>query len=186
MDAGPRGLLWGARAPGPLELALLFVFSLWLLAEAVRALTGAALAQPLGSEAPGTAAVEPAVARCGLVKRAVRTWVEFGPGLGPDDLVTSAHSAAAAVHALDAAFCAAFVHGERVPSLDAQRADLQESLRRGRFEVSRVLLSGATVTQAQLWMHAARESASRTEWSVALSRVGERWDVSSLSRAPLP
>jgi hypothetical protein len=177
MEPGPRGLQFVVRPPGPLELALLFVVALALLAEAVRVMAGTALA-----ERPPTAAAAAPEPRCGLVKRAHRTWVGFGPGLGPSDLIVSARAAAAAVRALDSAFCAAFVRGESVSSFSGEHAGLKDALGRGGFEVSRVLLSGASMTHARLRLHASDALEPRPEWSATLSRAGEHWHVSTLSR----
>ena len=61
-------------------------------------------APPTGAESQPVVGAEDC---CGLVKRAKRTWVEFGPGMTLDDMVPAGVAAAAVVRALDAAVRAA-------------------------------------------------------------------------------
>jgi hypothetical protein len=202
MDSGERGLGFSVRSQEPagragkagqppLETALLFVVALWLFMEACRVVTHTSAASR--PEPPLAAATVAAVKResaasegadlCGLVKRAGRTWVGLGEGLGPADLVTAAFAAAAAVRALDGRLCASLERGELVPELIPQR-NLLMSSRGGGFEVDRIQLSGSTISRASLRMHAKIPADPTQEWAAELIRNRELWTLADLSVAP--
>jgi hypothetical protein len=137
-------------------------------------------APPVG---PGGAPpILPTEANCGLVKRAKRTWVGFGPGMTLDDMVPAGVAAGAIVRALDAAVCAVVQRGQSVallqrhgPQLKAQAAD------GGGFEVTQVLWQDAELTHARVELRGLRGSAS-FGWLARLARQDAIWKLEAFAR----
>lgn len=118
----------------------------------------------------------PAAERCGLVRRAERTWVGFAEGMTPDDMYPAGMAAGEVVHALDAAICG-LRRGERPAALRAQSERLKSSVTDGgKFEVTSVLWQDAALTRAQVELHA--QSAA---WLAMLERREERWQITAFS-----
>jgi hypothetical protein len=136
--------------------------------------------------APPTAAqAQPAVAaedRCGLVKRAKHTWVEFGPGMTLDDMVPAGVAAAAVVRALDVAVCALLQRGQPVPMLQGHGAQLKaQAADCGGFEVTKVLWQDAELSHARVELRGLGGTAS-SAWLASLVKRDEAWRVASFGR----
>jgi hypothetical protein len=115
----------------------------------------------------------PVAERCGMVRRAERTWVGFAEGMTPDDMMPAGLAAGEVVHALDAALCG-LRRGAEPAALRAQSERLRTSAADGGgFEVTQVLWQDAALTRAEVELHA--RSAS---WLASVVRDEERWRIS--------
>lgn len=136
---------------------------------------------PTGAESQPAVGAEDC---CGLVKRAKRTWVEFGPGMTLDDMVPAGFAAAAVVRALDAAVCALLQRGQQVPVLQRHGTQLKaQAADGGGFEVAKVLWQNAGLSQARVELHGLGGSAS-SRWLASVIKQDEAWRVESFARKP--
>jgi hypothetical protein len=147
--------------------------SLWL---ACAAPPPAAAEYPQAPRKVTTAPVPAATERCGLVRRAARTWVGFAEGMSADEMLPAGQAAGEVVQALDAAFCG-LRRGERPAALLGERERLRSAAADGgRFEVTAVLWQDAEMTRAEVELHA-----RSTRWSASVVRAEERWDIAALT-----
>lgn len=138
--------------------------------------------RPAAAYAPGGSAKAAAAAgSCGLVKRAKRTWVGFGPNMTLDDMVPAGMAAAEVVRALDAAVCGVVKRGQagavlrdHVMRLKAQAAD------GGGFEVTQVLWQDPDLAHARVELHG-KGSSARATWLALVVRDDARWKIDSFA-----
>jgi hypothetical protein len=139
-------------------------------------------APPAGTQRPPVVGAEN---RCGLVKRAKRTWVEFGPGMTPDDMVPAGFAAGAVVRALDIAVCALLQRGQPVPVLQRYSAQLKaQAADCGGFEVTKVLWQDGVLAHAHVELHGLA-GAVDSGWLASLVKQKEAWRVASFAHLPL-
>lgn len=121
-------------------------------------------------------AAAPRPARCGLVRRAERTWVGFADGMTPDDMFPAGMATSEIVHALDAAICA-LQRGEKAPALRAESTRLRDcAANGGRFEITKVLWQDVALTHAHVELHAGSSS-----WMANVVRREEQWRIATFS-----
>ncbi|HKU37798.1 MAG TPA: hypothetical protein VJR89_06620 [Polyangiales bacterium] len=133
---------------------------------------------------PPTAAAPrdvPAAQRCGLVRRAQRTWVGFAEGMTLEDMVPAGQAAGEVVRALDATLCA-YSRGEQPAALRNQRAGLQNSTARGaKLEVTKVLWQDTELTRAQVEVHA--QAPADGSWLASVVWIEQRgWQIERFDR----
>lgn len=140
---------------------------------------------PLAAPPVGPGASPPPLltaANCGLVRRANRTWVEFGPGMTIDDMVPAGMAAGAVVRALDAAVCALVQRGRSVSVLQRHGSQLKaQAADCGGFEVTRVLWQDAELAHARATLRGLRSPASLS-WLATLAREDTAWKVETFRR----
>jgi hypothetical protein len=130
-----------------------------------------AQARPRGAGAP-----LPQPQRCGLVRRAERTWVGFAKGMTPDDMVPAGQAAGEIIFVLDAAICA-LGRGAQPAALREQSDRLRASAADGgKFEVTKVLWQDVALTRAEVELHA--QSAS---WRASVVLEEERWQIAEFA-----
>jgi hypothetical protein len=127
----------------------------------------------------------PALARCGLVRRAERTWVGFAEGMSLADMVPVAQASAAVVRSLDAAVCS-YVEGDREQlELRPYRRELAVlAAQGGNLEVTQVLWQDPSLAVARVELEA-REPAARSQYVARVVRNATEWKLDRFAARPL-
>lgn len=135
---------------------------------------------------PAPVRPRPAVAsepRCGLVRRASRTWVGFGPNMTLDDMVPAGYAAAEVVRALDAAVCGLLQRGQSIAVLQPHGPQLKaQAANGGGFEVTRVLWEDAELMHASVELRGLREHAD-SAWLANVVRRGTAFRIETFARS---
>ena len=160
-------------------------FARWFEALAFLALAIPALsARPLLGEPPPSAAGSepaarrPADPRCGVLRHAKRTWVEFAPGMTPDDMLPAGTAAQEVMRIFSAEVCAA-LRGEPDRLLSPQRARFNElAAQGGGLEITQVLWQDLEMSRAVVELHGWAKDVD-VVWRATLQRTGERWKVAA-------
>jgi len=120
---------------------------------------------------------EQAQRRCGLVRRAARTWVGYETSLPLEDMLQAANAAAALVHVLDHAVCAQLAGRGRVWQLRAHAARLEAAVvDTGGLEVTHVVFRDSTLAVARAELHGRGET-THGHWSVRMLRGETGWNI---------